>query len=51
MALFGEKGIPGGGVPSIMKTPLKGMRSVPKVLKQCPINYRLVSFVLVLINN
>ena len=34
-----------------MKTPFKGLRSVPKVLKYCPINDGLVSFVLVMINN
>ena len=41
----------GGGGTSTTKTPLKGMRSVPKVINNCPINDSLVSFVLVMINN
>ena len=46
-----EEGEEGGGGTSMMKTPFKGLRSFPKVLKKYPINDSLVSFILVMINN
>ena len=44
-------GVPGGGGTSITKTPLKGLKIVPKVLKHFPVNTSLVSLVLIMINN
>ena len=40
-----------GGGTSMTKTLQMGIRSVPKVLKNCPINYSLVFFVLDMIRN
>ena len=46
---LGMRGVPGSGGTSLMKTPLKGLRSVPKVKKNGPINDILVYFLLAII--
>ena len=41
----------GGGLSSMMITPLKGLRSVPNVLCSCALNDSLVSFVIIVLTN
>ena len=47
---LGRRGGPEGGRASKMITPLKQLISFPMLQKNCPMNDRLVSFVLAMLN-